>query len=331
MNWAILGTGRIARKLAEAINEAEGAAAVAVGSRDGARAAAFAREFGIPKAYGSYEELLADPEVQVVYISLPNSLHAEWTARAAEAGKHILCEKPLGVSADEAAAMFEAARRGGIWLMEAFMYRFHPQTLKVQELLAAGAVGPVRLVRSSFSFSLPYSDTENVRLNAALAGGALMDVGCYPVNALRWITGRAPKRVAASAVWGASGVDELLSATCEYDGGLLGQIACGLRAGRHHTIQIAGEEGLIEVPEAFTPDPAAETVVRLWQGRASIPQEFRFPPVNQYRLEVEGFQRLISAGHGGPEQPLGETLDNMSTITALLTSAREGRAVEVAS
>src|SRR5262249_47744189 len=152
------------------------------------------------------------------------SLHATWTIAAARAGKHVLCEKPLAASRAEAEAMFEAARDAGVWLMEAFMYRFHPQTLRVQELVAAGAIGEVRLIRAVFCFAV--ADPNNVRLSAELAGGALMDVGCYPLNFARMIAGTAPERVAAAARWAPSGVDETLAGTLEYPGGIVAQITC---------------------------------------------------------------------------------------------------------
>ena len=185
MRWGVISTGWVARTFIAALRESEDAQVVAVASRDTGRAAATAAEFGLARAYGTYAELLADPDVDAVYIGLPNSLHAEWAIASVRAGKHVLCEKPLAVSSAEAEAMFEAARTAGVWLMEAFMYRFHPQTLKVQELIGAGAIGEVRLVRAAFCFTV--SDPANVRLSSELAGGALRDVGCYPVNFARMI------------------------------------------------------------------------------------------------------------------------------------------------
>src|SRR5262245_9159437 len=204
LRWGVISTGWVARTFISALRDSEDQRVVAVASRDGARAAALAAEFGVPRAYGAYAELLADPEVEAVYIGLPNSLHAEWTIAAVRAGKHVLCEKPLAVSRAEAEAMFEAARAAGVWLMEAFMYRFHPQTLRVQELITSGAIGQVRLIRAIFCFTV--ADPNNVRLSAELAGGALMDVGCYPLNFARMIAGTAPERVAAAARWAPSGV-----------------------------------------------------------------------------------------------------------------------------
>jgi D-xylose 1-dehydrogenase (NADP+, D-xylono-1,5-lactone-forming) len=331
MRWGVISTGRIARVFLDALRSSESEQVVAITSRDAAKATETAREFGVARAYGAYQALLADPEVQAVYIAVPNSLHAEWTHKAAQAGKHILCEKPLGVSPAEAEAMFQAARDAGVWLMEAFMYRFHPRTLKIQELISGGAIGKLQLIRASFGFSV--TDPTNVRLSAELVGGALMDVGCYCVNFSRLATGQAPRRVSATARWGASGVDETLAATLDYDNGAIGQISCSLSSSHHHLAQVIGSDGIIDVEEAFTPPPDRPSRLRVRRGaRFAAVEEIEFPPANQYRLEAEGFGRLVAAGHGQyslPEMPLVETLDNMATIEALLRSARAGHAVEV--
>jgi D-xylose 1-dehydrogenase (NADP+, D-xylono-1,5-lactone-forming) len=331
MRWGVISTGRIARAFLDALRPSKTEQVVAVASRDSAKAAETAREFGVARAYSSYEALLADPELQAVYIAVPNSLHAEWAHVAAQAGKQILCEKPLGVSQEQSAAMFSAARDAGVWLMEAFMYRFHPRTLKIQELVAGGAIGTPQLIRASFGFVV--TDPANVRLSAELAGGALMDVGCYCVNFSRMVAGQAPQRVSATARWGSSGVDETLAATLDYEGAAIAQISCSLASSHHHLAQVIGSAGIIEVEEAFTPPPDRPARLRVRRGtRLATVEEIEFPPVNQYRLEAEGFSRLVAAGHadhGLPEMPLVETLDNMATIEALLRSARAGHAVEV--
>src|SRR5262245_19594215 len=238
MRWGVISTGWVARTFIGALRASDEAQVVAVASRASERATALATELGVPRAYGASAELLADPEVEAVYIGLPNSLHAEWTIACARAGKHVLCEKPLATSRAEAETMFEAARDAGVWLMEAFMYRFHPQTLKVQELIAEGAIGEVRLIRSTFSFTV--ADPNNVRLSAELAGGALMDVGCYAVNFARMVAGAAPEHVAAVARWAPSGVDEMLAGTLEYPGGAVAQITCSLNASRVHSAHVIG-------------------------------------------------------------------------------------------
>ncbi|NJM08497.1 Gfo/Idh/MocA family oxidoreductase, partial [Candidatus Gracilibacteria bacterium] len=248
------------------------------------------------------------------------------------AGKHVLCEKPLATSEAEAISMFETAREHGVWLMEAFMYRFHPQTRLVQRLLSEGVVGTRQLIRASFGFAV--SDPANVRLSADLAGGALMDVGCYCVNAARWAAGVRPVRVNAAARWAASGVDETLAATIEYPNGTIAQIACSLAVSRHHYLQIAGSNGLIELDQPFTLLPDRASAIRIQRGTTDQHNEMlHVDSVDHFRLEAEGFAALIAAGHQDdgnlPSMPLVETLDNAATITALLASARSGLWVEV--
>ena len=330
-SWGILGTGRIARKFASAVAASASEQVAAVASRDATKAELFANEFSLTRAYGSYEALLADPEVACIYNALPNALHAEWSIAAVKAGKHVLCEKPIASSAAEAVSMFAAAREQGVWLMEAFMYRFHPQTQLVQQLLASGAIGELRLVQSGFSFSV--ADPQNVRLSAELAGGGLMDVGCYPVNFVRMVLGQAPVRVGALANWSPSGVDISMAATLEYPAGLLATITCGLVAARHQFARIVGSQGFIEVDEPFTLPTDRPTTVRLYRGISDAQvEQFDIPPANHFQLEAEGLSRLVAAGHGDhglPQMPLNETLDNMATIEALLVSARERRMVSL--
>jgi D-xylose 1-dehydrogenase (NADP+, D-xylono-1,5-lactone-forming) len=330
-NWGIIGTGHIARKFAGALQASASEQCVAVASRDVERASAFAVDQGITRSYGNYAELLADPAVELVYVALPNALHAEWSIAAARAGKHVLCEKPLGRNAAEAAAMFEVARISGTWLMEAFMYRFHPQTLKVQELLRSGAIGPIKQIRASFSFYV--TDPNNVRLSSDLAGGALMDVGCYCVNIARMAAGLRPSQVSAFATLAPSGVDEQLAGLIAYPGGITAQIFCGLTAARHHHVQIVGGNGIIELDEAFTVPTDKPSTIKLVRGRRMESVELiSVPPTDHFVLEAEGFAKRVAAGHdahGLLEMPLEETLDNAATIDALLASAHAGRVVAV--
>jgi xylose dehydrogenase (NAD/NADP) len=329
LRWGIIGVGRIARKFAAALRGSPEAQIVALASRDQARADAAAAELGVACAHGSYQALLEDREVEAIYLALPNSMHVEWAVRAAQAGKHVLCEKPLAPTAAEAERMFTAARAAGVWLMEAFMYRFHPRTLRLTELIRSGAVGKVQLVRIGFSFSLDRPG--DVRWDPNLAGGALYDVGSYCVNLARLAIGEAPTRAWASARWSATNVDETLAGTLEYPGGAIAQIACSFRASFQQQAQIVGNDGLIELDQTFTMHPDQATHIRLWRGNhfAQL-EQIDIEPTNHYRLEAEGFGRLIRAGHaqhGLPEMPLAETLDNLATIEALLGSARAGQAV----
>jgi D-xylose 1-dehydrogenase (NADP+, D-xylono-1,5-lactone-forming) len=330
-SWGILGTGRIARKFVEALAPSAGERVVAVASRDEARAAAFARELGVARGYGSYEALLADPEVAIVYVALPPNLHAAWCIAAARAGKHVLCEKPLATSAAEAEAMFAAARDNGVWLMEGFMYRFHPQTQAVERLLREGAVGAVRLVRVSFGTII---DPEgNIRFDPALGGGALGDLGCYCVSMARLAAGERPARVSATSRLTGTGVDEFTAGTLEYPSGAVAQIACGMRLARHQRTQIVGDDGVIELDMSFSiPADQALTVRLLRGGRRPSEELIAIPPADHFLIEAEGFAALTATSHGShglPEVPLAESLDNAATIDALRDSARLGRAVEL--
>jgi D-xylose 1-dehydrogenase (NADP+, D-xylono-1,5-lactone-forming) len=328
--WGVIGAGRIARKfIAQVPGGATEVAAVA--SRDLGRAEGLAREGGVARAYGSYQELLADGTVDGVYVALPNHLHAEWSIAAARAGKHVLCEKPLSRSLAEAEAMFAAARENGVWLMEAFMYRFHPQTLLVRRLLAEGAVGRPQAARIDFGFLLDRPD--DVRWRPEMGGGALLDIGSYCVNFARMVAGEAPARVTATARWSASGVDTLLAATLEYPSGMVAQFTCDYLTSFHQSAQVAGDGGVLALERAFTMPPDTPTTIQLWRGVHFAPLErIEVAPASSFRLEADGFAALARAGHAGhglPEMPLVETLENMATLEALLASARSGRPVEL--
>ena len=319
MRWGILGPGRISRSFLAGLAGSATEHAVAIGSRALDRAEATARQFGVPRAYGSYEQLLADREIEAVYVGTPNGAHALWAIEAARAGRHVLCEKPLGVSRAEVESMFAAAREHGVWLMEAFMYRFHPRTLRLAEIVAAGEIGAPTLVRASFGFAV--IDPANVRLSAELAGGALMDVGCYPVNAARMIAG--PVRAAtATARW--QDVDVTLAGVLDHTGGALSLVSCSLVSGRHNELEVVGSEGVIIVPDAFTPPKDRPSTMVITRGAET--EEQTFAPVDQYTLEAEGFAALVAAGHeaaaGLPQMPLVESLDNAATIDTLLATAR---------
>src|SRR5882672_9942632 len=226
----ILGTANIARSFIQGVSASKRLTVSAIASRDDAKARAFARDFAIARHFGSYEALLADRDTDAVYVPLPNSLHAEWSIAAARAGKHVLCEKPLSATAAEARAMFDAAQRHGVHLVEGYPYRAQPQTLKLRELLDAGVIGDVRLIQSSFGFTLGAG--ENIRLSPQLAGGALMDIGTYPVSLVRMIARSRPARVQAVAQWTA-GVDRALSATLAFESGLFAQVTCSFSTCLH--------------------------------------------------------------------------------------------------
>ncbi len=288
VRYGILGAANIAiKRFIPGALSAHNSVVHAIASRDLSRAREVAARFAIPVAYGSYRELLDDPDIDAVYIPLPNTLHAEWTIAAAEAGKAILCEKPLGVGSEEAQRMIDAARANGVLLMEAFMYRFHPQHARVREILDADEIGAVRAVRTAFTFQLEPFDPANVRLQRELAGGALMDVGCYCVNAARMIFGEEPQW--ASAQWDFReqfGVEVSLAGVLTFSDARTATFDCGFRAAGQGSYTIAGTKGQIDVPTAFVPQPV-DTTIRVIAGAAS--REETIPGVDQYRLEAIEF------------------------------------------
>jgi D-xylose 1-dehydrogenase (NADP+, D-xylono-1,5-lactone-forming) len=316
--WGIMSTAHINRLVLAGARESDRVDVVAVASRDRARAEAYAREQGIERAYGSYEALLEDPEIGAVYISLPNSLHVEWSIRSLEAGKHVLCEKPLDRRPEAVERAFDAADRADRILMEAFMYRHNPQAAKVVELVSGGAVGVLRLVRSSFSFSL--ADAENVRLAAALDGGALMDVGCYCVSGSRLLAGE-PTEVFGRQVVGASGVDVLFAATMRFPGEVVGQFDCGFVLPVRDELEVVGEEGSL-----FLDDPwhARTPVIEL--RREGATERIAFDPVDSYRLELENLCDAI-AGRASPLLGREDALGQARAIDALYRSADTGAPV----
>ncbi len=321
VRWGILGAARIAvRRVLPALLRSDTGVAAAVASREPARARAVADQFGIPRAYGSYDELLADPEVDAVYNPLPNSLHREWTVRAARAGKHVLCEKPLAVSSREAEEMVEACRRSGVVLQEAFMYRFHPQIETLQRLVRDGAVGTPWLVRAAFTFTVARPD--DIRLNPALGGGGLLDVGCYGVNLSRLLLGE-PRAAWAAAVY-EGGVDVRLAAGLGWDGAAA-LVDCGLRAPYRQMAEVVGTEGTITVPRPFQPeeDPAV-LIVR----RGDREERLVVEGTNQYTRMLDHMGRCLLDGQP-PRYPPEDAVANLRVLDALATAARTGRTVYI--
>jgi xylose dehydrogenase (NAD/NADP) len=313
--WGFLSTANINRKVLAGARESAALDAVAVASRDQARADAYAREHGIERAHGSYEALLEDPEVEAVYISLPNSLHVEWSIRTLQAGKHVLCEKPLTRREREAEEAFDAADDAGRILMEAFMYRHNPQTRRLTELVAEGAVGRLQLVRAAFSF--PVQGEGNVRLNAALDGGSLMDVGCYCVSGARLLAGE-PERVYGEQVVEDTGVDVLFCGTMRFEGGVVAQFDSGLFLPHRDELEAIGDEGSL-----FLDDPwhctSPGILLRREDGEEAIPVE----AADSYRLELENMSAAI---RGEAEPLLGreDALGQARALEALYRSAGEG-------
>jgi predicted dehydrogenase len=328
LRWGIISTARIgAGQVIPAIHQSNNGVVAAVGSRDIERGREFAAKNNIPKVYGSYEALLADPDIDAVYNPLPNDLHGYWSLKAAEAGKHVLCEKPLAKDAAEAEHMVAEFKRRGLLLAEAFMYRFHPQIRKVKALLSEGSVGQIQLVQASFSFSIRNED--DIRLKADMAGGALMDVGCYCVNVIRHLTGEEPTEARALADFGArSGVDERLVGVLRFPSGVLAHLDCSLRTHMTQTVDIRGTHGRIFVERAFVPfrpDPDAPIFIRHWSSVPKVEQhqyaEYRVEPVNQYTLMAEDFADSV-LNQRPPAFPIEDSINNMRVIDMLLAAAR---------
>ena len=268
LRWGIISTGKIARTLADAIHRSRTGELLAVGSRRQETAAAFGAEFDVPRRYGSYDALLADPDVDVVYNALPNHLHAEWSIKAAQAGKHILCEKPLATNLGQAMALVEAARYHDVFLLEAFMYRCHPQTAKLVELIKAGAVGEVRLIQVSFAGNMGLN-LDNIRLQNGAAGGSMMDLGCYTMSMARLIAGAAlgqevaePLEVKGCAWIGAeSRVDQVATAALRFPGDIVASLTCGNQCAPDRVVRVWGSEGQLEVPNPWFPQERDNEII----------------------------------------------------------------------
>jgi predicted dehydrogenase len=318
IRWGIISTARINSKFLVGARESSALEILAVASRERESAERYAADNSIERAYGGYDALLADPDVDAVYISLPNSMHVEWSVRALEAGKHVLCEKPLGRRAADVNRAFDVADREGRLLMEAFMYRHNPQTRRLVELVRDGAVGRLRLIRSAFSFA--EADPANVRLTTALEGGALMDVGCYCVSGSRLIAGE-PQRVSAEQVTGGDGVDIVFAATMRFADDVLAHFDAGLALDTRDALELVGDEGTL-----FLDDPwhCLEPVIELY--RDGERERIELEVVNSYRLEAENMSAAIRG-----EAPLllgrADALGQARAIEALYEAADTGRAV----
>jgi predicted dehydrogenase len=323
VRWGIISTANIGlKRVIPAIHASRNGEVAAVASRSLDKAQAFAAQTGIPRAYGSYDDLIADPEIDAIYNPLPNSEHAAWSIRCAEAGKPVLCEKPLARDAAEAQTMADAFAARGLLFAEAFMYRFHPQTQQVVRMIEAGAVGQVMAVQATFTFAIASED--DIRLSQPLAGGALMDVGCYCVSVIRLLTRAEPTRVNAVAMFGSrSGVDEAVAGVLGFDGGVVAHFDCGLRAFRAHTYEVRGTRGRIQVPEGFIMEPGAATIIRHWQGARY--DEIDIGPADHYQLMVEDFADALLAGRA-PRYTPQDAVANMRVLDSLKAAARPGSA-----
>jgi predicted dehydrogenase len=324
LRWGVLGVAKINDRLKPAFHAASTVKLQAIASRSLERAREAARDFGFEHAYGSYEQLLADPTVDAVYVPLPNSMHADWTRKAAEAGKHILCEKPLCPTAAEAADLVAYCRAADVRLMDGFMWPHHPRTRRVRQMIESGVIGEVRRATGAFTFKMESLNADNIRLRPELGGGSLLDVGCYPVFGIRWAFGAEPIRAFARART-LNGVDIEMTGQLAFADGRPASFDCGFTLPLRGWLEITGTEGVIRVPE-------------MWLPRTKATWEVERPgkPVETHAVEgedqmvhmLDDFAHAVWAGRD-PTPPPDEAVKTLRVLDALAQSAREGREVEV--
>ena len=325
LRFGILGTGNIARQFAAGVLASERCSVTAVGSRDPGAATAFCKSLGIDAVAGSYDDLIAAPACDAIYNALPNTLHHQWTIAALQAGKHVLCEKPIAVTADEAREMFDAADRCGRVLIEAFMYRAHPQTGQLIELLRGGAVGRIKLIRSSFCFRVRKTEN-NIRFDASLAGGVLMDVGCYCINFSRLIAGGEPTGLHIIGHQHAGGVDEQVSVLMNFPGDVQASFTAGMGVQADNTASVCGDEGYLTLAWPWKPPPGEAQIIvcgsappRQDGGPTAAP-----PPVVHaideprplYGIEADAFAAAVLDG-AAPFVSPADSLGNMRILDTL--------------
>jgi D-xylose 1-dehydrogenase (NADP+, D-xylono-1,5-lactone-forming) len=329
VKWGIVSTAHINRLFLAGARQSPDVEILAVASRDRQRTDAYARDNGIERAYGSYDALLADPDVEAIYISLPNSLHVEWTINALEAGKHVLCEKPLSRHAEEVERAFDVAEHQGRLLMEAFMYRHNPQTRRLTELVGQQAVGRVRIIRAAFGFVA--RDPANVRLSAGLDGGALMDVGCYCVSGSRLIAGE-PERVAGEQALGGDGVDVAFAGVMRFGDDISAHFDAGLALASRDLLEVVGDQGTLRLTDPWHCRRPGIDLLREDAGAgadADADERIEIEPANSYRLEAENMSAAIRG-----EAPLllgrADAVGQARAIEALYAAADTGSAVTLA-
>lgn len=321
LRWGIVGCAGIAiRSVIPGIQQSSRGEVVAIASRDEEKAKQTAEKLGIPKAYGSYEALVADGDIDAVYIPLPNHLHKEWTIRAAEAGKHVLCEKPFALDASEAQEMVDACDKHGVKLAEAFMYRYHPRYSRIKDIIASGEIGTIRGIHGAFTFNNS-GNTTNFRNDQSMGGGSLYDIGVYPISAARLLLGREPEAATVHAFFSPEhgGVDMMASGLLEFAGGVGLTFDCAMWAAGRNTLEVLGTDGRIELPSAFVCSPNEPSVFYVTaKGKR---REEQMDAVNQYSLQADDVAASVLDG-----APLSfassDAIANMRVVDACLESAR---------
>jgi D-xylose 1-dehydrogenase (NADP+, D-xylono-1,5-lactone-forming) len=325
LKWGLLSTADINRALIPPLRNSPRNVLEAVASRTQERADTYAHEWNIPRAFGSYESLLADKEIEVIYNALPNNLHAEWTIKALHAGKHVLCEKPLVLTLQEADAIAQAAKETGNIVAEAFMYLHHPQTLKVKEIVDSGVLGNLQIIRGLFTST--FAKKDNYRMTREMGGGSLWDVGCYPVSCMRFIVGEKPREVFGRQVEAPSGIDESFMGQMQFENGVLAQFVCGFSSPFRTSMEIIGSKGTLNIPVPFHPGlfvPAASEKIFLQTGEQI--ETIEIPYHELYVNEVEDMADAI-LDHKEPRVSLSESRDHVDMILGLFESARTGKPV----
>jgi xylose dehydrogenase (NAD/NADP) len=323
LNWGLLSTAKINEALFTPLRESKRNQLVAVASRSAATAETYARQNRIPQAFGSYEALLAAPDIDIVYISLPNHLHAEWAVRALEAGKHVLCEKPLALTLAEVDAMARAAQQHQRVLAEAFMYRHHPQTREVMAMVASGTLGSLRAMRGSFTFE--QTRDHDYRLDPAEGGGSLWDVGCYPISFMRLVAGAEPLEVFGWQTIGPTGIDDTFTGQLRFPGDLYGQFDCSFVLPFHTFMELVGTEATLIIPLPFKPGQTT----KVFLSRGAKTQAIKVKGQYLYTGEVEDMADAVLDGKP-PRMSLADSRANVATILALFESARTGRPSPIA-
>jgi predicted dehydrogenase len=320
IRWGVLGYARIAREnVIPAIQRSTNSEFFAIASREESKLAECRSRFNVPRSHRDYDELLRDPEVDAVYIPLPNSMHREWTIKAADRGKHVLCEKPMALNGAECREMISACAANKVALMEAFMYRYTVRTRKVLEVLDSGALGEIKFISSTFRFLL--ANPSSIKLKSDLGGGSLYDVGCYPVNFIGMIvdklgSGRAMPQTVSVELDRVQGIDVIFSALMKYPSGLITSVNCGFNAQKRIASEIVGTKGALEIPDTFL-DNAGALTLTLGEERREIPVEAS----DRYRLEVEDFADAI-LNKRNPAFSLLETERNMEVLDRLFAACR---------
>ncbi len=326
LQWGILGTANIATwQMIPAIQQSESGRVVAIASRSSKKSAQVASQFGIDRSYGSYEELLADSKVDAIYIPLPNAMHCEWSTKAVEAGKCVLCEKPLGVTPGECRQMIRAAAQNNVFLMEGFWYRYHPRHQVVRGILAEGRLGDIRIIRAHLNGQVDL--VGNVRSSRELAGGTLMDGGCYPVNLCRWLYQREPQRVSAFFKFDPTyKVDVSFSGLLDFGNGQHGLVeSCFQKGPRSNRYEVVGDRGYLVVEPFLTTDHGSTTIRFMIDGQKS---ERHFGPINSFTLQADAFSTCVREGTT-PLTPAEDAVKNMAVIQALYQSGHSSQHVPV--